>query len=106
MFVVLVKTVRKKPRVFGPFPTEKAAEDYAWKTFDEEDNDTVWWIKKLCERKKKRRKPDLLKAAEKVLTNWSSGDLAAAAVRELDAAVKKAKGKVTQDPVPRGWDKV
>ena len=36
--------------------------------------------------------PDLLEAAEEVLANWSSGDLAAA-VRELDAAVKKAKGE-------------
>lgn len=34
--------------------------------------------------------PELLEAAEEVLANWSSGDLAAA-VRELDAAVKKAK---------------
>ena len=36
--------------------------------------------------------PELLEAAEEVLANWSSGDLAAA-VRELDAAVKQAKGE-------------
>lgn len=35
--------------------------------------------------------PDLLEAADKVLAAWESGDLATA-VRELSAAVEKAKG--------------
>jgi hypothetical protein len=35
--------------------------------------------------------PELLEAAEQVIANWESGDLAAA-VRNLDAAVLTAKG--------------
>jgi hypothetical protein len=42
--------------------------------------------------KKKCNACALLRAAEKIIANWESGDLAAA-VWELDRAVKRAKGK-------------
>lgn len=49
--------------------------------------------------------PELLEAGQLVIDRWCQGDLAEA-VRMLDAAVKKAKGEDTQEPAPRGWDKV
>lgn len=49
--------------------------------------------------------PDLLQAGQLVIDRWSQGDLAEA-VRMLDAAIRKAKGEDTQEPAPRGWDKV
>jgi hypothetical protein len=36
--------------------------------------------------------PDLLKAGEEVIATWTRGDLAAA-VRKLDAAIAKARGR-------------
>jgi hypothetical protein len=54
------------------------------------DNDelAVWLDDDLCLRLAAR---DLLDAAELVVARWERGDLAAA-VRELDAAIAKAKG--------------